>query len=67
MWDPSTSLDDQKKTKTLKKKKKVFPYTNNEHPKIKIKSTKPFITMPEKKKHLRMYLTNCVKEMHVES
>ena len=39
MWDPSASLDDEKKTKTLKKKKSVaFPHTNNKHPKTKLKA-----------------------------
>ena len=42
-------------------------YTNNEQVETKIKSTKPFITMPKKMKHLSMYLTNHVKEMYVEN
>lgn len=38
MWDPSASLDDEKKTKTLKKKSVAFPHTNNKHPKTKLKA-----------------------------
>lgn len=67
MWDPSASLDDEKKTKTLKKKISCFSSYKQQTPKNQIKSTKPFITIPKKMNHLSMYLTNHVKEMYVEN